>query len=301
MRLLLPSMPELHAFVAVARAGSFSAAAHTLFVTQGGVSRCVQRLESRLGTPLFVRNSRGVSLTPAGQRLFDQVGPAMQTLVDAIADVQTDAAPGSVLRLRTVSTLSMRWMVPRLPQFHERVPGVRVVIQPNLLDDDFLDKDVDCWLYWRKSATGQWPRHLRATYIIGRETVPVCHPSALADIKTPADLLRYPLLYHAEVPELWSQWCEAYGLPPPKTLDSEFNVMAAAIDAVANNFGVTLSPSCLLQMDLQAGRIAVPPNMSYSSRRGYYLCTPKARDGDPVIEAFRDWLLECAGTDFETD
>ncbi|MBR8653504.1 LysR family transcriptional regulator [Achromobacter sp. Marseille-Q0513] len=301
MRLPLPSMPELHAFLAVAQAGSFSAAAQTLFVTQGGVSRCVQRLESRLGMPLFLRNGRGVSLTPTGQRLYEQIEPAMRTLADAVASVQAHASPRGVLRLRTVSTLSMRWLVPRLPQFHARMPGVRVIIQPNVLDDDFLEKDVDCWLYWRKSATGQWPRHLRSTYIIGREIVPVCHPSVLPGIQSPADLLRHPLLYHVEAPELWQQWCEAYGQPAPKMLDSEFNIMAAAIDAVANNFGVVLSPRCLVQMDEQAGRVAVPAGMSISSRRGYFLCTPKTRDGDPLIDAFRSWLLECAATDFEQD
>ena len=67
----------------------------------------------------------------------------------------------------------------------------------------------------------------------------------------------------------------AYGQPAPKMLDSEFNIMAAAIDAVANNFGVVLSPRCLVQMDEQAGRVAVPAGMSISSRRGYFLCTPK--------------------------
>ena len=160
---------------------------------------------------------------------------------------------------------------------------------------------MDCWLYWRKSATGQWPRHLRSTYIIGREIVPVCHPSILPGIHSPADLLRHPLLYHVEAPEMWQQWCEAYGQPAPKMLDSEFNIMAAAIDAVANNFGVVLSPRCLVQMDEQAGRVAVPAGMSISSRRGCFLCTPKTRDGDPLIDAFRSWLLECAATDFEQD
>ena len=101
--------------LAVAQVGSFSAAAQTLCVTQGGVSRCVQRLESRLGMPLFLRNGRGVSLTPTGQRLYEQIEPAMRTLADAVASVQAHASPRGVLRLRTVSTLSMRWLVPRLP------------------------------------------------------------------------------------------------------------------------------------------------------------------------------------------
>ena len=100
---------------AVAQVGSFSAAAQTLCVTQGGVSRCVQRLESRLGMPLFLRNGRGVSLTPTGQRLYEQIEPAMRTLADAVASVQAHASPRGVLRLRTVSTLSMRWLVPRCP------------------------------------------------------------------------------------------------------------------------------------------------------------------------------------------
>lgn len=301
MRLQLPSMPELHAFIAAARTGSFSAAAEILFVTQGGVSRSVQRLETRLGAPLFSRHGRGVSLTPLGQRLFDQLEPAFQTLTNAMAGASAQASSRDVLRLRTVSTLSMRWLVPRLPQFHERVPGVRVVMQPNILDDDFLDGDVDCWLYWRKSASGAWPRHLRASYIIGRDTVPICHPSLAASISTPTDLLRHPVLYHVEVPDFWPLWCDTYGVAPPRRLDSEFNIMAGLIDAVANKLGVSLSPRCLIQMDLQAGRIAVPPDMSFSNGRGYYFCSPRARDGDPVIEAFRNWLLECSAQDFEAE
>lgn len=299
MKLPLPSMAELHAFLAVASTGSFSSAAQTLFVTQGGVSRCVQRLEEHLGAPLFMRNGRGVLLTPTGQQFYEKIAPAIQALADAVAGVQGHADPKGVLRLRTVSTLSSRWLVPRLPRFHERLPNVRVIIQPNLLDDDFLDKEVDCWLHWRKSTNSPWPRHIRATYISGREIVPICHPSVLVAIKTPADLLRYPLLYHVEAPELWLQWCKAHDLPPPKTLDSQFNIMAVAIDAVANNLGIALSPSCLVQQDVQSGRVAVPPKMAYHSRRGYYLCTPRARDDDPIIGAFRDWLLECAAIDFQ--
>ena len=85
------------------------------------------------------------------------------------------------------------------------------------------------------------PASARSTYIIGREIVPVCHPSILPGIHSPADLLRHPLLYHVEAPEMWQQWCEAYGQPAPKMLDSEFNIMAAAIDAVANNFGASVA------------------------------------------------------------
>ncbi len=87
MCLPLPPMPELHAFVAVARAGGITTAAHGLDMTQGSVSRCIRRLESRLDVMLFVRRSHGVTLTDAGRQLFDQIEPALHKLNDAMMQI----------------------------------------------------------------------------------------------------------------------------------------------------------------------------------------------------------------------
>ena len=68
-----PSLNGLKFFLAAARAGSFSAAALHLHVTQGAVSRQIKDLEADLGEPLFVREARGLRLTTAGQLLIRHV------------------------------------------------------------------------------------------------------------------------------------------------------------------------------------------------------------------------------------
>ena len=63
---------KLHVFNVVAQAGSFSAAGQQLLLTQPAVSQHIQDLEASLGTRLFVRGRRGVTLTAAGERLADR-------------------------------------------------------------------------------------------------------------------------------------------------------------------------------------------------------------------------------------
>src|SRR5256885_10857822 len=58
MRMHSPSLSELHAFAAAARLGSYSLAAQELYVTQGGISRAIARLEEHLGFALFERQGR---------------------------------------------------------------------------------------------------------------------------------------------------------------------------------------------------------------------------------------------------
>ena len=65
-------------------------AADGLEMTQGGVSRSIRRLESRLGVILFLRGGRGVTLTEAGRQLFDRVEP-LRVLSDAMMEIDTQA------------------------------------------------------------------------------------------------------------------------------------------------------------------------------------------------------------------
>jgi DNA-binding transcriptional LysR family regulator len=138
-------------------------------------------------------------LTAGGRAYLTWIQPALTILEDAAVTSFQDG-PGPALRISAPPALNMRWLLPRLPLFQAEHPKLKLAFQGYNTSDDFLRDDVDCWLQSRQSSTSRWPGHIQATYVIGREIIPICHPSQVRHIRAPADLLRLPMLYHSRYP-----------------------------------------------------------------------------------------------------
>lgn len=79
---------EIRYFLAVATTGSLSAASQHLFVAVSAISRQIQRLEERIGAPLFERHARGMVLTEAGRILENHVRKSMMDMDSAVAEIR---------------------------------------------------------------------------------------------------------------------------------------------------------------------------------------------------------------------
>ena len=79
-------------------------------------------------------------------------------------------------------------------------------------------------------------------------------------------------------------------------LGSGFDLVANLTEAAAAGLGVAVVQRCLIERDLQAGRLVTPLNLTANTRRGYYLCVSRARTEVPAIKAFAEWLLREAGS-----
>jgi len=95
---------DLMFFAAVAEAGGITRAAATLNTVQSNVTGRIRALEQSLRTPLFYRESRGVSLTQAGQRLLPYARQVARLLSDAEQAVLSDETPRGTLRLGSMET-----------------------------------------------------------------------------------------------------------------------------------------------------------------------------------------------------
>ena len=118
---------QLEAFLAVARAQSFSGAARELGVSRSAVSQSVRQLEEELRVTLVARTTRSVSLTDAGRRLLESAGPAVAQVRAALSGVTEQ--PGEVVgRVRlTVPRSAFHFVIePVLPKFRERHPRIEV-------------------------------------------------------------------------------------------------------------------------------------------------------------------------------
>ncbi|NUP84944.1 MAG: LysR family transcriptional regulator [Burkholderiaceae bacterium] len=291
MRIRSPSLTELHAFVAVVECNGFSRAAQRLAVTQGAVSRAVLRLEARLGQALLDRGTDGVRPNAHGEVYYARVKPALEVLEEAVGRAGAARRDRDVVRLSVITSLNMRWLVPRLPDLARQHPWLKLQIRPYRADGAYAADDVDAWIDTRTHAGSRWPRHIQATYLVGREIVLVCHPDRTASLRQPGDVLAHSLLHHEAYPGNWSTWAQANGVDPAALrLGPGFDLAAALIEAVVADLGIAVVQSCLVEREWTARRIDVPMGKPASTGRGYYLCLPRSRTPTRAVQAFVEWV-----------
>jgi DNA-binding transcriptional LysR family regulator len=128
---------KLRVFQAAADAGSFTRAGETLGLSQSAISRQVSALEQDLGAPLFHRHARGLILTEQGELLLGTVQDVMLKL-EAVRSRLIDSRekPHGELRVTTTLGLGANWLSPRLGEFLELYPEIKLQL---LLTDDELD------------------------------------------------------------------------------------------------------------------------------------------------------------------
>jgi DNA-binding transcriptional LysR family regulator len=136
-RIMRSGLTELEAVLAVARHGSFRAAAAELEMSTSALSQSVAALEARIGTRLFHRTTRSVRLTDAGMRFVEDIGPAVSGIRDAIARAgeASDELVGT-LRLNTSAGAARRLMQPLLLPYMQRYPRVQMelVTEARMID-----------------------------------------------------------------------------------------------------------------------------------------------------------------------
>jgi DNA-binding transcriptional LysR family regulator len=118
---------ELDAVLAIARKGSFRAAALELEMSTTALSNAVGKLERQLGVRLFNRTTRSVSLTDAGRGFVGQVGPALQDIHDAMNAARSQQeTPSGTLRINAFATAAREILSPLILRFLRLYPQVHI-------------------------------------------------------------------------------------------------------------------------------------------------------------------------------
>ena len=120
---------DLLAFLAVARAGSFTGAAAELGVSQSALSHAVRGLETRLGVRLLSRTTRSVSPTVAGERLLHSVGPRFEEIAAELAAIRDlRDKPAGTIRITTAGHAAETILWPKLSKVLPNYPDIKVEI-----------------------------------------------------------------------------------------------------------------------------------------------------------------------------
>lgn len=280
-RRLMPGMAALLAFDALARSGSFTAAARELNLTQGAVSRQIAALEGQLGASLIDRSARPVQLTPAGETYARRVRAALEQLGQGALELIGQGDKGG-LTLAMVPTFGTRWLMPRIPGFVRRHPEVTLHFVTRIGRIDLRAEGIDAAIH---SGRADWPG-TRATLLMTERLVPVAAPPVAA-----RGLDSAPLLALVSRPRAWADWRQASGLAGPTPAPAmRFEQFATLAQAAAAGLGAALMPAFLIQPELDNGTL-VTVGPEHDSGAGYWFIEPDTPTRKPAVQRLRDWLL----------
>jgi DNA-binding transcriptional LysR family regulator len=133
--------------------------------------------------------------------------------------------------------------------------------------------------------------------LFDEEVVPVLSPRHhdIAALKTPADLLRVPLLDKSTRAGAWERWFERAGC---RGLDVKtamrFELYAMVIEAARAGLGAGLVPRFYVQDEIARGDLAIPFDISLRQEKRYCLVYPEYRKDSPLLQSFRDWVVKVA-------
>lgn len=277
----------LRAFEAVAAHLSFTDAAQSLHVTTAAVSSHIKSLEEFLETPLFVRHSRSVRLTPQGARLLPGIQRGMAELTRAVDQLQNDRTSG-LLNISLLGSFLQKWLLPRLSDFYQKHPEVDLRFNASRELVDFMQTDFHAAVRY---GGGSWPQ-LRAEKMLDDWVFPVASPALFAKlgpVETMGDLNKYPLLHSSSEP--WADWLRRVGgdtmrVERGPVMDDSASLLAAA----EQGHGLALARWSLVAGDLAAGRLVRPSAQSVRQTNAYYFVAPAHNFDLPKVLRFRDWL-----------
>ncbi|MFT4196737.1 MAG: LysR family transcriptional regulator [Pseudoxanthomonas sp.] len=137
-------LPAVVAFACVARHGNFTRAAAELGVSTSALSQTVRTLETQLGVRLLARTTRRVGVTEHGQRFLQRVGPGLQQINAAFADLDfLRDRPAGTLRINLAAAAAEQLVCPHLPDFLQRYPQVTVELYADRALADIVDGGFD--------------------------------------------------------------------------------------------------------------------------------------------------------------
>ena len=276
----------IRVFVEAARQMSFSQAARSLGMTQGGVSRHVAALERYLGHRLFVRAGPSVSLTDAGRLYFDTVQESMSTIEMATRQ-WTQRPPRSQpqrLVVRTsLPTFAMAVLVPALPGFNPE-PPVQVDVLTSLSPPAHGEQyDV---LISRDLALDNAEHWLLST----EELVSVAAPAVQRE-HAHRPMAHWPFLSARSRPDALTDWSQQLALAPGSVrVVASFDHYFLAISAAIAGMGCLVVPRCLVLGPLRQGHLVELPGTEVRGKADYGAYVNPHTLAPEAARAFCRWL-----------
>ncbi|WP_322049525.1 LysR family transcriptional regulator [Paraburkholderia sp. J67] len=291
-------LSELTAFVEIAKARSFRAAARTLEVSPSALSHAMRNLEARLQVRLFNRTTRSVALTEAGEQFLQRVGPALADLDEAVNEVTFAASrPSGSIRISASESASRALVRHVLPDFLRTYPDIRVEFVVDTRMVDIVANGFDAGIRVMQDV----PRDMVAIrFGPDLRFVAVASPGYLAEHpapKAPHDLLAHRCIrFRFESGAIYRWDLEHRGKSTTLDVDGPLTLgnLNLMVEAALAGIGVAWVPEDLVAEPIREGRLVALLSQWSPSMEGVCLYYPANRHPPTALRLFAQAVREWA-------
>lgn len=284
---------KLRIFHAVAEAGSFTHAGEALNLSQSAVSRQIGTLESGLGVALFHRHARGLILTEQGELLFETTKEVSHKLVMTEAMLgESKERPRGPLKITTTVAFGSIWLTPRMKEFTELYPDIRVNLVLDESERDLSMREADVAI---RMVPPRQPdliqRHLMTMHFHVYASPEYLKKYGLPE--KPADLADHMLIVYGEdmePPVANVNWLLEAGRKPNDRDRAvlKVNNIYGIYRAVQSGVGIASLPDYTIRQASQLVRIL--PELEGPSYDAYFVYPAELRHSKRIV-VFRDYLI----------
>ena len=283
---------KLRIFRVAAEAGSFTRAAEELETNQSSVSRQVGALESELGVSLFHRHARGLRLTEQGELLFRTAQDMYSRLqMTRTRLIDSTEKPFGDLRVTTTVGLGSAWLTPRLADFLDLYPSIRVQL---LLSDSELDlgaREADVAIWLREPTHGDLVRK-RLFTVHFHVYASVAYVQQYGSPRTLEQLDEHRIITFAGAPTPIRQlnWLEGAGMEGNAKRDPSLSInnLQALRRAVRNGAGIAILPDYMVSRDDLL--VPVLDDVDVPDMVSYFVYPEELRSSKRVV-VFKDFIF----------
>ncbi|WJH38798.1 LysR family transcriptional regulator (plasmid) [Aliirhizobium terrae] len=282
-------------FIAVAEAGSFSEAGRRLGISPSAVSQAIGSLEKRLGTPLFRRSTRSVSLTDVGNDYLLAAAPAVEQLRQAAEDATGKSArPAGSLRLTMPRAPFDLMIAATLVAFKDAFPEVELEIAVEARLVNIVKQGYDAGL--------RFGNHLEKDMVAVQIAPPsmailAAAPAYLANRSAPnnpSDLLQHrAIVCRSQITGLIIPWTlvsagdKTQISPPDATVVHD---LASQIDLAVRGLGIVSVPAAMVTDLVNRGDLSRVLPLWSSPMEALYIYFPSRRHQSAALRAFLGFL-----------
>jgi DNA-binding transcriptional LysR family regulator len=289
------NVPDLLAFLAVARERSFTRAAAKLGVSQSALSHTIRGLEERLGLRLLTRTTRSVAPTEAGARLFRTVGPRFEEIdAELAALTELREKPAGTIRITTGEHAAEAILWPALAEFLPRYPDIKIELIVDYGLTDIVAERYDAGVRLGEQVAKDMvavrigPDFRMA--VVGAPSYFESRPKP----KQPQDLTAHDCI-NIRLPTrggIYAWEFEKRGRELKVRVDGQwlFNSTALRLNAVLAGFGLAYLPDDRVQSHLAEGKLVRVLEDWCAPFPGYHLYYPSRRQPTPAFALLVDAL-----------